>query len=91
MRQETIEVEMAYHGTSPVPLNLAGASEPPGNFFFEIFLTFLFISERQRETECEQGRGRERERETQNLKQPLGSELSARSPVRGSNPPTVRS
>ena len=32
-----------------------------------------------------------RERETQNLKQAPGSELSAQSPTRGSNSPTVRS
>ena len=33
----------------------------------------------------------QRERETQNLKQAPGSELSAQSPMRGSNPQTVRS
>ena len=33
----------------------------------------------------------QRERETQNPKQAPGSELSARSPTRGSNPQTVRS
>ena len=33
----------------------------------------------------------QRERETQNLKQVPGSELSAQSPTRGSNPPTARS
>ena len=33
----------------------------------------------------------QRERETQNLKQAPGSELSAQSPTRGSNPRTVRS
>ena len=44
---------------------------------------------RQRETEHE--RGRVTERETQNLKQAPGSELSAQSPTRGSNPPTARS
>ena len=40
--------------------------------------------ERQRETE------RDRERETQNPKQTPGSKMSAQSPTRGSNPPTVR-
>ena len=34
------------------------------------------------------GRGAERERETQNPKQAPGSELSAQSPTRGSNPRT---
>ena len=58
---------------------------------FKKFFKCLFIIERQRKTEHEQGRGRERERETQNLKQAPGSELSAQSPTRGSNPPTVRS
>ena len=53
------------------------------------FNVYLFL--RQRETEHERGRDRERERETQNLKQPPGSELSAQSPTRGSNPPTARS
>ena len=33
----------------------------------------------------------QRERETQNLKQAPGSELSAQSPTRGSNPQTARS
>ena len=33
----------------------------------------------------------QRERETQNPKQVPGSELSARSPMRGSNPQTARS
>ena len=45
-----------------------------------------FLRERERDRH-EQGRGREREREreTQNAKQAPGSELSARSPTRGSN------
>ena len=54
-------------------------------FFFYVYL-FL----RKKETECEWGRGRERERErereTQNLKQVPGSELSAQSLMRDSNP-----
>ena len=37
------------------------------------------------------GGGAETERETQNLKQALGSELSAQSPTRGSNSGTARS
>ena len=50
--------------------------------------------ERERErhpgqTEHEQGRGREREK--QNLKQALGSELSAQSPMRGCTSQTARS
>ena len=36
-------------------------------------------------------RERERERETENPKQAPGSELSAQSPMRGSNPQTARS
>ena len=49
-------------------------------FFFNLFL-------RERE---QVGKG-QRERETQNLKQVLGSELSAQSPMHGSNSQTVRS
>ena len=37
------------------------------------------------------GGERERERETQNPKQAPGSELSAKSPMRGSNSGTMRS
>ena len=44
---------------------------------------------RQREIDHEWGRVRERE--TQNLKQVPGSELSAQSPIRGSNSQTARS
>ena len=44
---------------------------------------FTFIFETQREAEHEQGRVRERE--TQNPKQAPGSELSAQSPMQGSN------
>ena len=54
-------------------------------FFFNNVYLFL----RQRETGHEWGRGRERE--VQNPKQAPGSELSAQSPTRGSNPRTVRS
>ena len=47
---------------------------------------------RARETQYELGEGqRERERETQNLKQAPGSELSAESPMQGSNSQTSRS
>ena len=49
---------------------------------------YLFLKEKERP--CEQGRA-ERERETQNPKQAPGSELSARSPTRGSNARTARS
>ena len=69
-------------------------------FFFKC----LFIFERQRETERERERERQRqrqrqsvsregqrERETQNLKQAPGSELSAQSPMQGSNPQTMKS
>ena len=51
-----------------------------GSFFLNLFL-------RERE---QVGKG-QRERETQNLKQVLGSELSAQSPMRDSNSQTVRS
>ena len=51
--------------------------------FFNIYL-FL----RQRESMNKEG---QRKRETQNLKQAPGSELSAQSPTRGSNPRTTRS
>ena len=57
-------------------------------FFVFVFYT-LFIFERERERE-HVGDG-QRERETQNPKQAPGSELSAQSPVRGSNPQTVTS
>ena len=52
---------------------------------------YLILREREREREGKWGRGRERERETQNLKQALGSELSAQSLTRGLNTRTVRS
>ena len=49
------------------------------------------MRDRTRVREYKQGRDTERERETQNLKQVPGSELSAQSPMWGSNSPTVRS
>ena len=49
------------------------------------------MRERERETKSEWGRGRERERETQNPKQAAGSELSAESPMGGSNSRPVKS
>ena len=54
---------------------------------------FIFEGERERgrETKCKQERGREIERETQDLKQAPGSELSAQSPIQGSNSQTMRS
>ena len=45
----------------------------------------LLVLGREGETEHEWGEG-QRERETQNPKQAPGSELSAQSPMRGSNP-----
>ena len=62
--------------------------------FKKIFLSLLiFEREKQRETETEteheQGYGRKRE--TQNPKQASGSELSAQSPMWGSNSQTARS
>ena len=57
------------------------------SFFFFIFLE-MFISE----TETDRARVGEgqRERKTQNLKQASGSELSAQTPMQGSNSRTVR-
>ena len=49
---------------------------------------YLFLRERERDRE-QVGKG-QRERETQNLKQAAGSELSAQSLTRGSNPETER-
>ena len=56
-------------------------------YFFLFFLMFIFERERDR---AWAGEG-QRERKTQNPKQVPGSELSAQSPTRGSNPQTVRS
>ena len=53
------------------------------------FLILIFIYLYLRQT-AQAGEG-ERERETQNLKQALGSELSAQSPMQGSNSWAVRS
>ena len=59
------------------------------NFFF-LFNVYLFL--RETETECEWVRGRERgiHRIRSRLQAP-GSEPSAQSPTRGSNPPALRS
>ena len=57
--------------------------------FLKIFLMFLFIFETQRDRVLA-GEG-QRERETQNPKQAPGSELSAQSPMWGSNSWTMRS
>ena len=55
----------------------------------EIFFLFLmFIFERERQSTREKG---QRERETQNPKQAPGCELSAQSPMWGSNSRTVGS
>ena len=62
--------------------------------FFIFFLIFFNIYSflRQRETEHEQGRGRERGRHRiPNRLQAPGSELSAQSPMQGSNSRTARS
>ena len=50
---------------------------------------FVFIFERQRQSTS--GGGAESKRETQNPKRAPGSEPSAQSPTRGSNPQTARS
>ena len=60
-----------------------------------MFTFYLFL--RDKETHQEWGRGREKERERdrqterENLKQSLGSELSAQRPMWGSYPQTARS
>ena len=56
-------------------------------FFFNFFNVYLFL----RETDRAQAGEGQRERETQNPKQAPGSELSAQSPTRGSNPQTATS
>ena len=58
---------------------------------FYFFNVCLFLTERERERERQSMSGGGTERETQNPKQAPGSELSAQSPTRGSNPRTVRS
>ena len=54
-------------------------------FFFFLFLVFIF--ERERQSVSREGQSG---RETQNPKQAPGSELSAQSLTRGSNPRTLR-
>ena len=54
-----------------------------GYWWYIAFLTFLFLTESQSASEHEWWRGRERGR--QNLKQAPGSELSAETPMWGSN------
>ena len=54
-----------------------------------LFIYLMFVYFWERETECEQGRNGVKE--TQNLKQAPGFELSAQSPMRGSNPRAVGS
>ena len=61
------------------------------NFFLCVRVCYLFLRERERERERQREWGRGRERGRQNLKQVPGSELSAQSPIRGSNSWTVRS
>ena len=58
-------------------------------YLFFFFLIFFYIYLFLIETGHKWGRGRENE--TQNLKQAPGSELSAQSPMRGSNSQTMRS
>ena len=64
------------------------------NFFLKIKKNFfnvcLFLRELQSMNLEGAERERERERETENLKQALGSELSAQSLMRGLNPWTAR-
>ena len=56
----------------------------PFFLFSKIFNVYLFIFEKERDR-AGAGEG-QRERETQNPKQAPGSEMSAHSPTRGSNP-----
>ena len=60
---------------------------PDDHLFIYLFNVYLLLRERDR---AWAGEG-QRERETQNLKQALGSELSAQSPIQDTNSPTVRS
>ena len=71
--------------TEPSRRPCVSSSDLDPHLFLKFFLTFIFETEREHE------RGRVRERETQNLKQASGSELSAQSPMRGSNSWTARS
>ena len=59
--------------------------------FKKFFFEYLFLRERDRQTDRVRAREGQRKRETQNPKQAPGSELSAQSPTRGSNPRTMRS
>ena len=54
-----------------------------------VFNVYVFLRQRERDR-MRVGEG-QRERETQNLKQAPGSELSAQSPMQGSNAGTMRS
>ena len=56
-------------------------------FFFTFLKIFTYFWEKERVRAGKE----QKERETQNPKQGPGSELSAQSPMRGSNPGTVRS
>ena len=59
--------------------------------FNNVYYLFLRNREREREREREGAAEGQRARETQNPKQAPGSDLSAQSPKRDSNPQTVRS
>ena len=63
----------------------------PELFFFNFFNVYLLLRERHTQRAWTGEGQRERERERQNPKQALGSELSAQSPMQGSNPQTMRS
>ena len=62
---------------------LGGDLYPMRHFLFFFFIKKYFLNVYLFPREG--GGGAERERETQDPKQPLGSELSAQSPMRGSN------
>ena len=66
-----------------------GRSRMPPVFLFLFFLLFFLMFIFERDTHSV-GREGQREGETQNPKQAPGSELSAQSPMLGSNSRTVR-
>ena len=91
MSNEILSVDQCRLEVCPLVLHRAvlhllpngGPTKAPPN-------VYLFERERERERERTKGEG-QIERETQNLKQAPGSKLSVQSPMRGLNPPTVRS
>ena len=70
----------------PLKTSLVSHFWIPLSFFFIFFNVYSFLRQRQSMS----GGGVERQRETQNPKEPPGSELSAQSPMQGSNSQTLR-